>query len=215
MTLVKKIYREYILKQEKKKKEYYLMYSKLNQNSYFGGGFEVDMRNPQAGHTYLTVGEHCVIDGRFVFEKQTGVIKIGDRVHIGNSTLISINEIEIGNDVTIAWDCLIYDHNSHSIFWDERKNDTEKEYYNAIHNQNLIANKDWDNVKTDKIKICDKAWIGARCIILKGVTIGEGAVVGAGSVVTRDVEPWTVVGGNPAQMIKRIKEQKEFYEKDT
>ncbi len=56
---------------------------------------------------------------------------------------------------------------------------------------------------TAPITICDGVWIGARAIILPGVTIGEGAVVAAGSVVTKDVEPWTVVGGNPAKFIKR------------
>jgi acetyltransferase-like isoleucine patch superfamily enzyme len=54
------------------------------------------------------------------------------------------------------------------------------------------------------IKICKGAWIGAGSIILCGVTIGQNAVVGAGSVVTRDVEPYTVVVGNPAHKIKDI-----------
>lgn len=56
---------------------------------------------------------------------------------------------------------------------------------------------------TAPITIGDGAWIGARAIILPGVTIGEGAVVAAGAVVTKDVAPWTVVGGNPAKFIKR------------
>jgi acetyltransferase-like isoleucine patch superfamily enzyme len=52
----------------------------------------------------------------------------------------------------------------------------------------------------------DKVWIGFNCIILKGVIIGEGAVIGSGSVVTHDVPAWTVVGGNPAIVIKKISE---------
>ena len=52
------------------------------------------------------------------------------------------------------------------------------------------------------IEIHDRAWIGSRAVILKGVTIGEGAVVAAGSVVTRDVQPFTIVGGNPARLIR-------------
>ena len=56
---------------------------------------------------------------------------------------------------------------------------------------------------TAPITICDGVWIGARAIILPGVTIGEGAVVGAGAVVTHDVEPWSVVAGNPAKEIKK------------
>lgn len=54
-----------------------------------------------------------------------------------------------------------------------------------------------------EIHLGDYAWIGARAIVLPGVTIGEGAVVAAGAVVTKDVEPWTVVGGNPAKFIKK------------
>ena len=56
---------------------------------------------------------------------------------------------------------------------------------------------------TAPITICDGVWIGARAIVLPGVTIGEGAIVAAGAVVTKDVEPWTVVGGNPARVIKK------------
>ena len=58
-------------------------------------------------------------------------------------------------------------------------------------------------LKTAPISIGDMAWVSARAIILPGRTIGEGAVVAAGAVVTHDVEPWTVVAGNPARFIKR------------
>lgn len=56
---------------------------------------------------------------------------------------------------------------------------------------------------TKPIEIKSNAWIAAKSIILPGVTIGEAAVVGAGSVVTKDIAPWTVVGGNPAKFIKK------------
>lgn len=58
---------------------------------------------------------------------------------------------------------------------------------------------------TAPITICNGVWIGARAIILPGVTVGEGAVVAAGAVVTKDVAPWTIVGGNPARVIKERK----------
>ncbi len=56
------------------------------------------------------------------------------------------------------------------------------------------------------VHVGDKSWIGFNSIVLKGVTIGEGAVVGAGSVVTKDVSAWTVVAGNPARVIREIPE---------
>ena len=56
---------------------------------------------------------------------------------------------------------------------------------------------------TAPIAIQANAWIAGWSIVLPGVTIGEGAVVAAGAVVTKDVEPWTVVGGNPAKFIKK------------
>ena len=56
---------------------------------------------------------------------------------------------------------------------------------------------------TKPITINDNVWVATGAIVLPGVTIGEGAVIGAGAVVTKDVEPWTVVGGNPAKFIKK------------
>ena len=53
--------------------------------------------------------------------------------------------------------------------------------------------------------ICDRSWIGFKASIMKGVTVGEGAVVGACSVVSRDVPPYTVVAGNPARVIRDLR----------
>jgi galactoside O-acetyltransferase len=194
-------YRSY---KRKMKRKAIRSYVDLATDSVYGRGFDVELRQPKERSVFLKVGSHCVIDGKFIFEKDSGHISIGDRVHIGGSTFISINEINIGNDVTIAWDCLFYDHNSHAVDWEKRKYDTEQEYRDYLATGNFVKNKNWNDVKSKPIRICDKAWIGTGCKILKGVTIGEGAVVGAGSVVTRDVEPWTVVGGNPAKVIKKL-----------
>ena len=190
--------------QKKKMMKHIELYVSLSHDSYYCNNFAVDIRFPQNGHTYLETGSHCVLEGSYYFETSGGHIRIGDRVHIGNSSFISINEIVIEDDVTIAWGCLIYDHNSHSTVWEERKNDTEQEYQDIRAGLNPIANKNWSVVKSAPIHICSKAWIGHGVTILKGVTIGEGAIVGAGSVVTKDVEPWTIVGGNPAKLIRRI-----------
>lgn len=203
MNLIKKL-NKFLNQREIKRLQDYL---DLDKKSIYGDGFRVDIRQPKENTVFLKVGKQCIIDGTFVFEKDSGHINIGNRVHIGGSTFISINRIDIGNDVTIAWDCLFYDHNSHSIYWKERKKDTEQEYQDSLNGLSVIANKNWDVVRSAPIKICDKAWIGVGCKILKGVTIGEGAVIAAGSVVTKDVEPWTMVGGNPAAFIKKIDEE--------
>lgn len=204
MSMVMKLKKLLISIRDKKKKEYIARYTDLASDSYYGGGFNVDIRHPKDGYVFMKTGHHCVLEGLYIFEKDSGRINIGDRVHIGGSMFISINEINIGNDVTIAWDCLFYDHNSHSTEWEKRSKDTEQEYQDLLNGTDPIKNKDWSVVKSAPINICDKVWIGTGCKILKGVTIGEGAIVAAGSVVTKDVEPFTLVGGNPAQFIKKL-----------
>jgi acetyltransferase-like isoleucine patch superfamily enzyme len=64
--------------------------------------------------------------------------------------------------------------------------------------------KDWSTVEIRPVTISDKVWIGFNSLILCGVTIGEGAVIGAGSVVTNDIPAWTVAAGNPARVIRNI-----------
>jgi acetyltransferase-like isoleucine patch superfamily enzyme len=54
------------------------------------------------------------------------------------------------------------------------------------------------------VRICDDAWIGANAMVMRGVTIGEGGVVAAGAVVTKDVPPFSIVAGNPAVLVKEL-----------
>lgn len=61
-----------------------------------------------------------------------------------------------------------------------------------------------ENLYPGEIIIKDDAWIGSNATVIKGITIGEGSVVAAGSVVTKNVPPYTIVGGNPAKVIKEI-----------
>ena len=157
----------------------------------------------------LHVKDGGIISGNYIFESGKGQISIGSDCYIGNSTFISHSRITIGNHVTIAWGSTIYDHDSHSLNYLNRRKDIEDEYQDITQSRNFIENKDWTNVKTSPIVIHDDVWIGMNCIILKGVTIGCGAIVGAGSVVTHDVPAWTVVAGNPAKVVKYLKQEKE------
>ena len=158
---------------------------------------------------YLFVDENSIVQGNFIFESKGGKITIGKECFIGNSTFISHSGIIIGNHVTIAWGSTIYDHDSHSLNYFDRRKDIEDEYKDITCGRNFIEHKDWTNVKTAPIIINDDAWIGMNCIILKGVTIGQGAIIGAGSVVTHDVPAWSVVVGNPAKVVKYLKQDKE------
>lgn len=66
-----------------------------------------------------------------------------------------------------------------------------------------VTNKEKRPEDDEKIIIKDDVWIGARAIVLKGVTIGRGSVVAAGAVVSSDVEPYSIVGGVPAKLIRK------------
>lgn len=177
----------------------------VNDSAILLPGTKFDFRQTPENRIYISMGEKCLIKAAFVFETTKGNIVIGNNVYIGGATLICRSTIQIEDDVTMAWGITIYDHNSHSINWAERKNDNQQCYNDyKNHHGNAIANKDWSNVVSKPIKICSKAWIGFDVLIMKGVTIGEGAVIGARSVVTKDVAPWTVVAGNPAVEVKKL-----------
>ena len=147
----------------------------------------------------LSIGSNSNIEGSLVFERASARISIGSRTHLGGGTLLAAaSSIEIGDDVLIAFEVVIMDHNSHSLKFRERRNDVRDW---------LQGSKDWSTVATAPVKISNKAWIGMRAVVLKGVTIGEGAVVAAGSIVTSDVSPWTIVAGNPARVIRPLTDE--------
>jgi acetyltransferase-like isoleucine patch superfamily enzyme len=142
----------------------------------------------------IEIDRDSMITGSLVFDRENAIISIGQRAFI-NGSIIAAAKIEIGDDVMISWGVTIVDHNSHSISFSHRADDVTNW---------RMGKKDWTHVKVAPVTIGDKVWIGVNAMILKGVTIGEGAVVGAGAVVTKDVPAWTIVGGNPARIIREI-----------
>jgi acetyltransferase-like isoleucine patch superfamily enzyme len=181
-------------------------YVKADHSVILGQGSNVDIKyRPLLPSVRVEIGANSQIFGSLIILRPDAYIRIGQRTQIGFSTLIAACGIEIGNDVLMAWDITVMDNDSHSVIWDERKYDVaqcEKDYRETPND--FSRHKDWSSVKMAPIRIQDKAWIGFRVSILKGVTVGEGAVIGACSVVTRDVPPFSLVAGNPARIIRKL-----------
>ena len=110
-----------------------------------------------------------------------GILSIGNGTGISGSSISVARKVQIGDRVRIGSGCLIMDNDAHPL-------DSELREAGAP-------------PKSKPVRIEDDVFIGARSIILKGVTIGRSAVVGAGSVVTKDVPPRTIVAGNPARAV--------------
>ena len=98
---------------------------------------------------------------------------------------------------------MLYDHDSHSPDWRDRAKAVHH-FYKHYGTPECFDTLDWSNVRSAPIVIGDRVWIGFGAVVLKGVVIGEGAIVAACSVVTRNVEPYTIVAGNPAREVRRL-----------
>jgi acetyltransferase-like isoleucine patch superfamily enzyme len=136
---------------------------------------------PRVDATDLEIGDHFKI---WSGHRQTlitgwGRIRIGDRVFVNSGVVImSVMEVTIGNDVAIANEAYLMDTDSHGV--------------------------EGRPVKNEPVRIGDGTWIGARAIILPGVTIGRRCLVAAGAVVSRDIPDDTLVAGNPAQVVREL-----------
>lgn len=125
-------------------------------------------------------GKHVNIEKGAQFSSE---ISLGDYSGIGVNAQIS-SHVTIGNDVMMGPDCMIYTANHRMDRLD-------------------IPMRQQKHEPPRPVVIGNDVWIGSRVIILPGVHVGDGAVIGAGSVVTRDVEPYSIVAGNPARLIRK------------
>lgn len=129
----------------------------------------------------IDFGNYIIIDDfAFIYAKEK--IKIGDFVHIASFTSIS------GGGGLIMEDFSVISSGSRIV------TGTDDFKYSGFGNSTIAT--EFRNLTIDKIKIEKFAIIGGNCVLLPGVTIGEGSSVGAGSVVTRDLEPWGIFIGN-------------------
>jgi acetyltransferase-like isoleucine patch superfamily enzyme len=144
---------------------------------------------------YLRVGDESIIHANISFEDQGGEVRIGSRTFIGLSNLVCYRSLIIGDDVVMSWGITVVDHDSHNVSWEMRQNDVRDW---------ASGRKNWDHVGHAQVTIANKAWIGFNVSILKGVNIGEGVVIGACSVVTQDIPPYSLAVGCPARVIRPL-----------
>jgi acetyltransferase-like isoleucine patch superfamily enzyme len=110
---------------------------------------------------------------------QQGHLSIGKGTYLNrNVTVVCDERVDIGRDCAISWDVVIMDTDQHE--------------------------RDGMGATTAQVRIEDGVWIGCRAIVLKGVTIGRGAVIGAGAIVTRDIPPYSVAVGQPARVVRTL-----------
>jgi virginiamycin A acetyltransferase len=146
-----------------------------------------------------SVSRDCLLRGRVTLEPHARVARgcqlFGD-IYIGRGSKLNdgievVGELTVGNYCALAPD-ILFQQKNHEI----SKPAMQGRFYGRVLDSEL------EHMDSGPITVGNDVWIGARSIVLSGVTIGDGAVVGAGSIVTDDVEPYAVVAGVPAERVK-------------
>jgi acetyltransferase-like isoleucine patch superfamily enzyme len=155
------------------------------------------IRNVRGNSDYIVIGSHSVIRGELMTFGHGGEIRIGDWCYVGEDTRIwSATSISIGNRVLISHSVNVFDNLTHPLDATARHQQV-RQIFKRGHPVDISLDE-------NPVKICDDAWIGAGAMILRGVTVGEGGVVAAGAVVTKDVLPYSIVAGNPAEFVRKL-----------
>jgi acetyltransferase-like isoleucine patch superfamily enzyme len=146
----------------------------------------------------IRVGEDCRIQSGFAGNAVGGGsrmafwvgpgarLELGSRVGLSNSTIVCLRSVTIGDEALLGGGSAVYDTDFHSLDADERSRPGNR------------------GAQTAPVRIGRRAFVGGHSILLKGTTIGEGAVVGAGSVVRGEVPPGQVWTGNPARFVRAL-----------
>ncbi len=143
----------------------------------------------------IVIGANTVILGELCTFSKGAKITVGEETYIGPDTNIrAFRDISIGSRVQISFGVNIYDNNSHSTSARSR----------YLHAQEILAHGHPESVEDldmAPIRIGDDVWIGFGATVLKGVHIGDGAIIGAQAVVTHDVPAMAIVVGNPQRIV--------------
>ena len=147
----------------------------------------------------IVIGEHCTLGAEFI-SLYGGKITVGENTYIGPGTSIQAKEhINIGKNVIIANNVILLDNNNHPTDPEMRlRMSACKDFIN----DELWS---WKYADSAPVTVEDNVWIGRDARILKGVTVGKGSIVALGAIVTHDVPPYSIVAGNPAKVVKTIK----------
>jgi acetyltransferase-like isoleucine patch superfamily enzyme len=146
-------------------------------------------------NTRVAIASGAMVAARISTERAGAVVEIGEDAFVGASLIACADRITVGPRVLISWGCAITDHDSHSLDWRIRRQDSRRW---------ARAEKDWSAVAMSPVTVEEDAWIGMNAILLKGVTVGSRSIVAAGSVVTKAVPPDVLVAGNPARVIRKL-----------
>ncbi|MEC7501206.1 MAG: acyltransferase [Planctomycetota bacterium] len=158
-----------------------------------GAGFQMERLAFLEGVGDISIGSNVYFSGKSYIGFCTSVwdcpeLIIGDSTFIGHGcSLLTAQSLRIGNHCLIAGEVVIRDYDGHPINYSDRRS------------RKPISDHD-----IDPVIIEDDVWVGYRAMILKGTTVGARSIVAAESVVTQDVPPDCVVGGNPAKIIKTL-----------
>ncbi|MGD9727947.1 MAG: DapH/DapD/GlmU-related protein [Nitrospiraceae bacterium] len=160
-------------------------------------------------HDDVKLGPNIFIDRRVEFQQDTGGgrIKLGNRAWIGSETLIRTGQggaITIGSLTSVGIRCELTSYVADIQIGSQVMIASNCRFFSYDHGMNPDVIMQEQQLKTKgPIIIEDDVWLGTGTIILSGVRIGKGAVIGAGSVVTKPVPPGTIAAGNPARILKR------------
>ncbi|WP_339813384.1 DapH/DapD/GlmU-related protein [uncultured Imperialibacter sp.] len=205
LGLVERIYHFYVQRKSRvdiKKFKEMLVSEGILANDHILNIRSIPFFKKQKGST-ITIGNNCSIVNTtsenvagipnitsFVTSTASAKLVIGHDVGFSGNSICCVNCIVIGNYVNVGAGARIYDTDFHPIDYLERRK-----------NPGFDLNK----IPHAPVMIGDDVWIGANAVILKGVSLGNRVIVGAGSVVTKSFPADTVIGGNPAKIIKSLK----------